>query len=360
MGPIGLWMLFALDAWMPRVGGAIFTFASILVVISLFDLFKKEPLLTIGPDGIHDFQIFGFVPWSEVTGVRLAPVETEPVTFHLVIDVRDFSLYRQRARGVAGFFLRTGMNSKTQLSLSLQNAAAPPPDILEMANYWRGVSAGQHPAPPTLTGSEQWPYRPEIAPGTPRPPVPRAMLLAFILPSLIGLGTIAFGVRALYFAQVSPTWPTALAVIQSSHVDVNSSGDSDSYSPKISYTYQVAGISYTSAAIAPGQFYNAGKAYRIVDRYPAGSQQLAHYNPAKPSQSYLNVGIRGGSYCLLLFGTIVLSFGSFFGMVAYYTPSYGTSVGNRVTFPLGSPPANCFCAGFVLIAAQFALFFWLV
>lgn len=66
--------------------------------------------------------------------------------------------------------------------------------------------------------------------------------------------------------------------------DVRENGNG-TYSPEVSYVYEVAGKAYASDRLRPGGsplFYSMAKAAAVVSAYPADSIVTVYYRPGKP------------------------------------------------------------------------------
>jgi len=117
-------------------------------------------------------------------------------------------------------------------------------------------------------------------------------------------------------ADASQSWPSAGGQIIEARVDRSMHTDSDgdtsySYTPKVEYSYTVAGSSYQGKKISFGlaQGYNsAHKAQEIISRYPQGKQVMVCYDPSNPSDAVLER--KAGSFnTTMLLGIIFLVIG---------------------------------------------------
>ena len=106
-------------------------------------------------------------------------------------------------------------------------------------------------------------------------------------------------------------WPTATGRVESSGVHAFESRDSDNgrlrtrYRANVVYSYEVAGVRYTSDKLGSSEMSSniEASARRIVDRYPAGSTIEIHYNPANPAEAI----VKPGGRALLLLWLIPLA-----------------------------------------------------
>ena len=109
-------------------------------------------------------------------------------------------------------------------------------------------------------------------------------------------------------------WPVVKGVVKSA---VMQSGIDDkgnvTFSPDISYTYQVGSETYTGDKVAIGQMSSSqGHAQKILDRYPVGQTVTVHYAPDDYSVAVLETGIHGGTWICLGVGAIFTTVGSMF------------------------------------------------
>jgi hypothetical protein len=108
-------------------------------------------------------------------------------------------------------------------------------------------------------------------------------------------------------ARASAEWPTAEGRISSSEIEhsTDSEGDDD-YTPRVSYTYQVNGLSYENFTIKFGEttYSSERTALEILARYPVGQAVSVHYDPTNPDRAVLEAGVTGGSYIVLSIGVI--------------------------------------------------------
>jgi len=135
---------------------------------------------------------------------------------------------------------------------------------------------------------------------------------------LIGAGLSWWGWTIVSNARASATWPTAEGRVTSSEIEhsTDSEGDDD-YTPRVSYTYQVNGLSYENFTIKFGEttYSSERTALEILARYPIGAAVTVHYDPSNPDRAVLEAGVSGGSY-------IVLSVGLIFVVVSLLPPPF--------------------------------------
>ena len=134
-------------------------------------------------------------------------------------------------------------------------------------------------------------------------------------------------------AGASQSWPSTAGQITHASISHSTSTDSegdttDSYSPHLSYTYQVLGSQYTGDKISIGfqqSFSNRNKAAEILAHYPEAAQVAVFYNPQNPAEAVLERRASGS--------TVALVIGIIFAIVGVCT-GCGTLVG--ILFSLAS------------------------
>ncbi|MDX2146479.1 MAG: DUF3592 domain-containing protein [Planctomycetota bacterium] len=95
------------------------------------------------------------------------------------------------------------------------------------------------------------------------------------------------------------------ATVTSSGVEVDTSGESTAYRPKIEYGYTVDGREYTSNRISHSSWSSTrDRSKRFADAHPPGSTVRAFYDPSNPGSSVLRVGINGGDLALVAFAGV--------------------------------------------------------
>jgi len=129
------------------------------------------------------------------------------------------------------------------------------------------------------------------------------------------VGSVAVGIGGWMFVKslLTKGWPATDGVIRSAGMKSSSNDKGTTYSPKVTYTYQVAGVSYKGDKIAIGQVSSsAGYAQGVLDRYPVGTNISVHYSPGNPAKAVLETGIHGGTWICLGVGTAFTLFGVMF------------------------------------------------
>ncbi|MBU2611188.1 MAG: DUF3592 domain-containing protein [Chloroflexi bacterium] len=115
-------------------------------------------------------------------------------------------------------------------------------------------------------------------------------------------------------AEASQGWPTTQGRIIEARVSESTSTDSDgdertSYSPKVEYTYNVAGQEYKGDKITFGFTQGYGryaKAQAALASYPLGAQVNVYYDPANPADAVLERKAGGNTLAMVL-GIILLA-----------------------------------------------------
>ncbi|NJN44561.1 MAG: DUF3592 domain-containing protein [Anaerolineae bacterium] len=134
----------------------------------------------------------------------------------------------------------------------------------------------------------------------------QSLAITFIF-LVIGAGLSWWGWTILQNARSSSSWPATQGQITESTLDHSTDAEGgDSYSPEVTYTYQVNGIFYENGTIKFGEnsYSSQRKAQEILNRYPVGQMVSVYYDPDKPGRAVLEPGVSGGSY--IVFGIGVL------------------------------------------------------
>ena len=131
---------------------------------------------------------------------------------------------------------------------------------------------------------------------------------------VIGLVAVGVGVWLLTKSIRSEHWPVTDGIIQSAEIKSHSGNHGGTtYSAEVTYSYQVAGTSYTGDKVSIGQM-SSSSAYAgaILNRYPVGKKISVHYSPGDPADAVLETGIHGGMWICLGVGTAFTLFGIMF------------------------------------------------
>jgi hypothetical protein len=128
---------------------------------------------------------------------------------------------------------------------------------------------------------------------------------------LIGVGLTIWGWTILQNARASASWPTADGVVMRSEVTRSTDSEGgDSYSPEVTYSYNVNNTNFVNDMIKFGEnsYSSRRKADEIAGNYPVGKNVTVYYDPEKPERSVLEPGVSAGSF-------IVIGIGVFFILI---------------------------------------------
>jgi hypothetical protein len=142
----------------------------------------------------------------------------------------------------------------------------------------------------------------------------------------LGVSIIGFGVYTMVRSLRCAAWPTTEGVVQKTEMKrSHSSEGSDTFSPDITYSYQVAGTNYKSTRLAFGAMSSSTDyAQGVLNRYPVGRKVPVHYSPDDPKLAVLETGIHGGTWvCFGVGGGFVLMGWMFLQM---QSPKFATQI----------------------------------
>lgn len=129
----------------------------------------------------------------------------------------------------------------------------------------------------------------------------------FPIPFVIaGAVTLTLGVRSLWFARESSSWPSTSGVVIHSDVETSRGNKGTTYQAEIMYDYEVDGSTYSSNRVGYGDYgsSNPSPARQMVNRYPKGKSVTVYYQEEDPEQSCLEPGVHGRTYFLPSFGAV--------------------------------------------------------
>lgn len=106
----------------------------------------------------------------------------------------------------------------------------------------------------------------------------------FLILNAVFLGILFFMRRRM--AAVSQ-WHSTMGTVVNSYLERRHSNNGSTNYPVVQYSYQVGGRTYQSAKLAPGPEVGGTGAGRVVEKYPAGAQVMAFYDPQNPSDAVL-------------------------------------------------------------------------
>lgn len=109
-------------------------------------------------------------------------------------------------------------------------------------------------------------------------------------------------------ADDSQGWSGVQGQVTDARVDRTTRTDSDgdiqySYSPNVSYTYQVGGNTYYGDKLTFGfqqSFSSEAKAQAALQRFPVGGNVTVYYNPANPNEAVLERSAGGFGVSLVI------------------------------------------------------------
>lgn len=115
-------------------------------------------------------------------------------------------------------------------------------------------------------------------------------------------GALVFGLWQVNTASATDSWPTTSGTVLSSRVSVSKSDNGTSYSPDISYSYEVNGFTYTADKVTFLSTGGRDGAESIVARYPVNAAIDVYYNPLRPSKAVLIPGMDWSTYMFAIIG----------------------------------------------------------
>ncbi|MDB6034040.1 MAG: hypothetical protein JWM16_4378 [Verrucomicrobiales bacterium] len=143
--------------------------------------------------------------------------------------------------------------------------------------------------------------------------VPLVFSLALMV---IGLGLALYSFKQISLGKGSLNWPAVPATVVSSAVKATERvGEKKrvytTYSADIAFHFTVDGKEFTSnlAMVDQPPKTFATDAQALVQRYPAGSTTMAHYNPQNPSEAVLETGVAKSTYVAFVFGLVLAALG---------------------------------------------------
>jgi hypothetical protein len=129
--------------------------------------------------------------------------------------------------------------------------------------------------------------------------------IAFILAAVV-VALLALAVRNWIRGAASRDWPQVEAEIVRAFVLVDTSTETDTYTPNVEYDYQVAGASHRGTRLRYGALgsSNRGPAERTIASYPVGSRHLVFVNPENPKDAVLQRGTSWTNLVIAIFGCV--------------------------------------------------------
>lgn len=130
---------------------------------------------------------------------------------------------------------------------------------------------------------------------------------------LIALALIRSGLSARKTALESQSWPSVRGRVVDAKVirTANSSNSTISYSPSITYEYEVRGEHYRSSTLSFAgnmQPADSGYAQSVVSHYMTYPDVVVYYNPANPTQAALDRTVGNSWRVMVWIGVGMLAF----------------------------------------------------
>lgn len=147
------------------------------------------------------------------------------------------------------------------------------------------------------------------------------IIFAFVGFAFACIGLFFAGSALLNIARsiAARSWRPVPGKILTSDVSTNLTQSSSpvgaGYDPKITYEYEVGGISYTGTNLNFSRFRtnSPSQASRTVRKYPTGAAVTIYYNPMNPERAVLEPGKIAPHISGLILGIALALFGTFFG-----------------------------------------------
>ena len=142
----------------------------------------------------------------------------------------------------------------------------------------------------------------------------RTVLVAVVAVPLLAssIFLLVVGLRSLWTAHESRSWPTVKGTIVQSVVAKSGSGSKVKYSPVIEYRYEVDGRTaqgsrLRAAPTGSDDTPDREEVESILKLYPQGSEVTVHYDPERPDRALLRPGdTTGAMYYLMMGGWVFL------------------------------------------------------
>jgi hypothetical protein len=125
-----------------------------------------------------------------------------------------------------------------------------------------------------------------------------------------GLFALVRGFIDFRTSKASRDWPSVEGQVNVATVEVKVESDEDgtttSYSPRVVYTYSVAGQQYTSDQVVVGarRWHISQARAEAKLAYRSGQRVAVYYNPDKPAQAVLEAGATRGAWGMLAIGIV--------------------------------------------------------
>jgi len=124
----------------------------------------------------------------------------------------------------------------------------------------------------------------------------------------LGIYLVIFSIRSKKKAEESQNWPSTPGTVTQAEVKCSVNRDEDgnesyAYFPKVEYTYQVGGETFSGKRLAFGGILaqsNPAPAQKTLEHYPLGGQVTVYYDPEKPSDAVLERKAGGMKWGLII------------------------------------------------------------
>lgn len=129
---------------------------------------------------------------------------------------------------------------------------------------------------------------------------------------VLGAGISLWGLPQMRAALATKSWPATPGKVISSTIEAHGSDEDATYYNRISYSYEVDGVAYTSNRIRTGPeapAWSQASAMIIAGKYAEGMPVKVSYDPNDPSFAILEPGISGESIIGLVVGLFLLALG---------------------------------------------------
>jgi len=125
---------------------------------------------------------------------------------------------------------------------------------------------------------------------------------------LVGLLCIWTGSTRFISAWNARNWPDARGTILESSLEEKWDSEGTSLIPRLHYEYHVGGQRYVSSQITIAQqsLFNDKWSEEVIKRFPGGSSVNVYYDPSRPWEAAIFVGVTPVSYGQPMMGLFLL------------------------------------------------------
>jgi Protein of unknown function (DUF3592) len=116
------------------------------------------------------------------------------------------------------------------------------------------------------------------------------------------------GWQAYQTSQNCPNWPTTLGQVSHFSEMKEQRKGVTFYTVFVNYSYQVDGRRFKGSRVSPRNGWSQAERDRIVNTYTPGSQSAVAYNPADPSDSFLEPTPQPGAFLSVVFPFAAIPF----------------------------------------------------